>query len=305
MTAKTFRTLAACCAAALMLAAPAGAADGKPSWSRLPWETVFKGAAKFEALKKKAVAQDWAKLPIGERTAAVGRALIGTPYKSYTLEIDDRIEAPSVNLDGLDCWTFFEAALAFARMLDDPPELRTPDRLLHYIELDRYRDGQCTGEYLSRLHYLEDWIFDNAKRGLVKDVTRDLPGAARLDGDCCEMSKGWRQYRYLRANTKLLGPLREHEKRISAMEVWHIPKARVPAIEDRIQNGDIICITTHETGGFTSHVGLAQRDEKGVLRFMHACSRKSVREVTLDSRLSEYLRRYSSHAGIYIARPLK
>ena len=54
----------------------------------LPFETVFKGGPKFAALVAQADA--WKSLPIGERTAAVGRALAGTPYKSYTLEIDDR-----------------------------------------------------------------------------------------------------------------------------------------------------------------------------------------------------------------------
>ncbi len=34
--------------------------------------------------------------------------------------------------------------------------------------------AQCTGEYLSRLHYLEDWLADNDRRGLVKDLTREL-----------------------------------------------------------------------------------------------------------------------------------
>lgn len=287
------------------LAACVVSATAAESWERLPFETVFKGAAKFEALKKRAVADGWAALPIGERTAAVGRALIGTPYKSYTLEIDDRIEAPSVNLDGLDCWTFFEVSLAFARMLDHPPEARTPQLMLHYIEMDRYRDGKCTGEYLSRLHYLVDWLADNDRRGLVKGMARELPGAARHYNTCCEMSNGWKHYRYLRANPKLLGPMREHERRITAMEVWHIPKSRVAAIEPKLQNGDIIGITTRYTGAFCSHVGLAQRDAKGVLRFMHASSQRGVRKVTLDDRLSDYLARFSGHAGIIVGRPIK
>jgi hypothetical protein len=40
--------------------------------------------------------------------------------------------------------------------------------------MDRYRGGECTGDYLSRLHYLEDWLYDNNRRGLVEDLTRDL-----------------------------------------------------------------------------------------------------------------------------------
>ena len=71
----------------------------------LPFDTVFKGRSKFDAMV--ANADQWKDLPIGERTAAVGKALVGTPYKGYTLEIDDHVEAPSVNFLGLDCWTFF------------------------------------------------------------------------------------------------------------------------------------------------------------------------------------------------------
>jgi hypothetical protein len=72
----------------------------------LPFDTVFKGRAKFDQLVTQG--ETWKGLPISERTAAVGRALVGTPYKHFTLEIDDRVEAPSVNLTGVDCWTFFE-----------------------------------------------------------------------------------------------------------------------------------------------------------------------------------------------------
>ena len=125
------------------------------SESRLPFNTVFKGQEQFNRLVAKAKAGNWKGLPIGERTAAVGQALVGTRYKHFTLEIDNRIESPSVNFQGMDCWTFFEIALGFARMLNEPESNWTPERLLYYIELDRYRGGQCTGEYLSRLHYLE------------------------------------------------------------------------------------------------------------------------------------------------------
>src|ERR1041384_2706910 len=161
--------------------------------SRLPFSTVFKGQDQFNRLVAKAKAENWKALPIGERTAAVGQVLVGTRYKHYTLEIDNRIEAPSVNLDAMDCWTFFEISLAFARMLDEPEDKWTPQTMLHYIELDRYRDGNCTGDYLSRLHYLEDWLYDNDRRGLVADLTRELGGRS-VPHSAREMSVGWRAY---------------------------------------------------------------------------------------------------------------
>jgi len=86
----------------------------------LPFGTVFKGQDQFNRLVAKAKAENWKSLSIGDRTAAVGKALVGTRYKHFTLEIDNRIESPSVNFSGMDCWTFFETALGFARMLNEP-----------------------------------------------------------------------------------------------------------------------------------------------------------------------------------------
>src|SRR5437867_4596807 len=90
------------------------------SESRLPSGTVFKGQDQFNRLVAKAKAGNWKALPIGERTAAVGQALVGTRYKHFTLEIDNRVESPSVNFQGMDCWTFLGFAFGFPRMLTDP-----------------------------------------------------------------------------------------------------------------------------------------------------------------------------------------
>src|SRR5256712_4336680 len=90
--------------------------------TRLPFKTVFKGEPQFRRLVSLAKENNWKSLPIGQRTAAVGQALLGTRYKTYTLEIDNRVESPSVNFSGLDCWTFFETSLPFARMLNESEE---------------------------------------------------------------------------------------------------------------------------------------------------------------------------------------
>src|SRR5437868_14559112 len=68
--------------------------------TRLPFKTVFKGTQQFQRLVETARTGNWKTLPIGERTAAVGQALTGTHYRHFTLEIDNRIEAPSVNFTG-------------------------------------------------------------------------------------------------------------------------------------------------------------------------------------------------------------
>ncbi len=276
------------------------------SESRLPSNTVFKGQEQFNRLVAKAKAGNWKALPIGERTAAVGQALVGTRYKHFTLEIDNRIESPSVNFQGMDCWTFFEIALGFARMLNEPESNWTPERLLYYIELDRYRGGQCTGEYLSRLHYLEDWLYDNNRRGLVEDLTRDLGGRS-VPHSAREISTGWRHYRYLAANRSLLGPLGRMEANVSSRPLYHVPKSQVAAIEPKLRSGDIIGVISRERNGLysTAHVGLALRTSDGVVHLMHASSPSNYGRVIVDDELSKYLYRYRSDSGILVARPLR
>jgi hypothetical protein len=282
------------------------ATAGLTSAATLPFETVFKGRGKFDSLVAQARTNDWKSLPIGERTATVGRALVGTRYKSFTLEIDDRIEAASANFNGMDCWTFFEIALGFARMLNEPESRWTPETLLHYIDLDRYRGGECTGEYLARLHYLEDSLADNDRRSLDNDLTRNL-GGVRVNHAAHEMSFGWRHYRYLKANPALLAPLGRMEARVSERPLYQIPKYRVARIEPKLKSGDIIGIVSRDRPGLysTSHVGLAYRTKDGVLHFLHASSPRNYGQVVIDARLSSYLARYRTDTGILVARPLR
>ena len=276
------------------------------SESRLPFSTVFKGQDQFNRLVAKAKAENWKSLPIGDRTAAVGQALVGIRYKHFTLEIDNRIESPSVNFTGMDCWTFFETALGFARMLNEPESDWTPERLLYFIEMDRYRGGQCTGEYLSRLHYLEDWLYDNDHRGLVEDLTRQLGGRS-VPHSAREMSVGWRHYRYLAANSSLLAPLARMEANVSSRPLYEIPKSQAAKIEPKLRSGDVIGVISRERNGLhsTAHVGLALRTSDGVLHFMHASSPSNYGKVVVDDQLSKYLSRYRSDSGILVARPLR
>lgn len=267
----------------------------------LPESVVFVGKPKFQALIKKGQAENWRALPIGERTARAGLALVGTPYKNYTLELHDRIETPCVNMAGMDCWTFFEIALATARVLKTSDQPTTKE-MLRLIELDRYRGGNCDGKFVSRLHHLEDWLQDNQKRGLVKDITPSLPGAKKIHRTMNYMGgKPSKYFRQLRADPSMIPQMARIESALSRNGIWYVPKSSVRAAEKHIQNGDIICIVTTWPGTYTSHVGLAYRDKKGVLRFLHAS--KNAGKVIVDSRLSDYLNRYKLHAGIMVARP--
>ncbi|MEM1294367.1 MAG: N-acetylmuramoyl-L-alanine amidase-like domain-containing protein [Verrucomicrobiota bacterium] len=288
------------CTAFLGLAPPmASAAD-----SELPLSVRFKGQDKFHRIVTKARSENWANLPIGDRMIKFGRELHGLPYTSFTLEIDDHIEAPSVNLYGLDCWSFFEISLGFSRMIVQEKEQFVPQDLLDQILLTRYRGGVCSGNYLERIHYLSEWFFDNEARGVADDITKDFKYAMPMtDRKCQEMTILWKSYRYLKNNPDLRPTMSKLEAKVSQLPVYYIPKDKVKLIEPQLKDGDILGIATTHQGGFCSHVGLAIRTNDGVLRLMHATSQKQYRRVIIDKSISDYLNHFKGHAGVIVARP--
>jgi Protein of unknown function (DUF1460) len=272
----------------------------------LPMDVCFQGEERFYQLTErvKPLAERIRTVPIGERTAWFGQLLVGTPYRGFTLEIHDHIEAPSCNLRGLDCWTFFEVALAFARMSELPVEKWNPRTLLGYIEMDRYWGGTCTGSYLSRLHYLEDWLRDNDRRGLVNDLTRQLGGVG-VSNSATEMTTNASHYRYMRASAENRQGIAKLEARLRSKPLVMIPKDKVAGIESQLRSGDIIGIVSRDGSAYgTSHVGIALRKD-GVLRLMHASAPSNHGKVVVDARLSTYLAKFKKHAGILVARPVK
>ncbi len=268
----------------------------------LPLSITFKGQSKYDRIIAKALRENWRKKTISERMTLIARELHGTPYVNYTLEIDDRIESPSANFDGLDCWTFFEITLGMARMIMRPQTSFSPEDLLREIQWTRYRGGQCTGNYLERIHYLAEWFFENEARGNAQDITRELGGAERIVGRrVSEMTILWKHYRYLRENPELRAPMGKWESYVAKLPVYYIPKSKVAKIESKLQNGDIIGIATSGQGAFCSHVGIALRTDDKVTRFMHAS--RNYKKVVIDKSVSGYLNDFSSHMGIIVARP--
>lgn len=268
----------------------------------LPQRVTFKGVEKFQQIVARAMAENWAGLPMGVRVAQFGQALRGTPYVGWTLEIDDRVESPSANFAGLDCWTFFEISLGLARMIGKRQRAYGPSDLLREIEETRYRGGVCRGNYLDRIHYLDEWYTDNAARGNIRNVTRDVGPVVRLTGrGNDEMSLNPKLYRYLRANPALVPALRQIEAKLERVPFDFIPKEQVAACESRIQSGDIIGIVTNRPHVYCSHVGLALRTGDGACRFMHASV--TYKKVVVDKTIHEYLYSVKSHAGIVVGRP--
>lgn len=269
----------------------------------LPQNRTFIGHAKFRQIVAQGVAENWSSLPIADRVTRAALTMKGTPYVGFTLEIDDHTESASMNFDGLDCWTFFEAALGLARMFGRRQKSYSPSELLREIEWTRYRGGRCQGNYLDRIHYLEEWFRDNHARGNVRDITRTLTPTVPLTGRRIdEMTVLWKSYRYLKHNPELRSGMARIEAELQRHRFDYIPKKAVTAVEPKLQSGDIIGIVTHKPHVYCSHVGLALRTQDGVMRFMHASANK--KRVIIDKSVSGYLADFKSHAGIIVARPL-
>ena len=274
-----------------------------PSSPRLPLGTVFQGDAKFQAIVAKAERENWRNLPLGERTIRVAREMVGTPYVNYSLEVDDKIESPVVNLNGMDCWTYYENSLALARMLRFKPAPYRKEDMLHMVEIERYRNGVCTGSYLSRMHHLEEVFYDNQRRGYATNITSRIPGAVKIHREIHEMTVQWKAYRYLRSTPSLIEPMGKIEAQVSNLPIYHVPKSKVRNAEKYLQNGDVCAITTSDVGGYTSHVGMIIRMRDRAY-FTHATSdRDKGRMVIIDRPISDYLNGAPKHAGIVICRP--
>lgn len=281
------------------LAWPASAGE------HLPRSVTFIGNDKFRSIAAEAHARRWSSLPVAERVVRAALRMLDTPYVGFTLEIDDHIESPSVNFKGLDCWTFFETALGIARMTRKHQTFYMPEDLLREIEHTRYRHGKCNGNYLDRIHYLDEWFRDNHARKNVRDITRDLAPVVPLTGrKIDEMTVLWKSYRYLKNNPDLREGMARIEAGLQQHPFHYIPKESVAAIEPQLQNGDIIGIVTHKPHVYCSHVGLAIRVKDSGMHFMHASASAGKKKVIIDKTVSGYLADFQSHAGIIVARPL-
>jgi hypothetical protein len=183
------------------------------------------------------------------------------------------------------------------------PAPYNPQDLIHMVEIERYRNGQCDGSYLSRMHHLEEVFYDNQRRGLAENLSHRIPGSERMQRQIQEMTVQWKSYRYLKNDPSLLRPMAEIERKVSALPVYHVPKTKALQAERYLMDGDICAITTHSPHQYTSHVGLIMR-QGGRAYFAHATSsRDKGRRTIVDQPITDYLHEVKSHAGMIICRP--
>lgn len=102
------------------------------------------------------------------------------------------------------------------------------------------------------------------------------------------MSENPEYYAPLKDNPEAIAAIAKIEKQINSRVYHQIPVLKVAAIEDKIPSGSIIAIVTSKAGLDYSHTGMAYRDNSGLLHFLHASQK--LKKVTLDERLSDYLK---------------
>lgn len=234
--------------------------------------------------------------PVDELIINTAKYFLDKPYVAFTLETSDN-EKLVINLREFDCTTFVENCIALSLTLKDGK--LSFESYCKNLQGIRYRNGRIDG-YTSRLHYTGDWIYENQRRGMIKDMSAGLGGKYHQK-DIDFMSTHPQSYKHLKDNEANIGKIKEVEDNINNRNSYVVvPTSSIPSIEKEIRNGDIVAFATSINGLDYSHIGIAYW-EKGRLHFIHASTR--LKKVIIEEKtLSEYCRGSKSCTGISILR---
>ena len=232
--------------------------------------------------------------PIGDVIAEIGKSFIGTDYEAQALEKDGE-EQLVINLTGLDCTTFLENALVFARLAKKgKTTFEDYQAELTYI---RYRDGSID-QYPSRLHYFSEWVYDNEKKGIVNDITPKI-GGEPVKFDLNFMSTHPESYKHLKENPEFIPIIKDQEKEISTRTYFYIPEEKISYMENKIHNGDLIAFTTSVNGLDIGHTGIAVKESDGRIHLLHSPNVGYKVQIT-ENPLAEYVKKIKRHTGIIV-----
>ncbi len=220
---------------------------------------------------------------------------LGVPYVGKTLEYEP--ERLIVNLREMDCMTFVENVLALAEAsASGTPSWQT---YLEKLQQIRYRDGKIE-DYTSRLHYTSDWIYENEKKGLIADITKEI-GGVPLAMDVSFVSTHPESYMQLQSHPEYIAVMAKKEKEINSRQYYYIPKEEIDKQEAQIRTGDIVCFVTSIKGLDISHVGIVHK-EGDKMTFIHASSGKK-RVIINEESLQDYVLGIKKSKGIMVLRP--
>lgn len=243
---------------------------------------------------------------LGRAATHVGELAAGTPYEAFTLEAwllaggDPAGPEPlTLSLTRFDCVTLVESCLAIARLARRPGD-PTWEAFGREVERMRYRNGERRG-YTSRLHYFSEWISDGERRGLVRDLGREL-GGQEDTRPLRFMTEHRASYPAL-VDDGVFHAIGEMERGLDRRSRFVVPAERIPEVSDRIETGDVLAFATSIPGLDVSHAAFAFRTGDGVLRVLHAPLSGGVVEITTAA-LPAYVAGIRRATGILVARAL-
>ncbi len=236
------------------MAAGTAALVGGPAMARAPQLADDKRIARLigEASSLPAVSQ---------RIAFISQALIGSPYRAYTLIGGPRRAERFVTRDdAFDCVTFCETVLA-AALARDAAQFET--RLRHV----RYKNGEI--DWRARNHYFSEWCANNVANLVCKPLL--LPGSETI-------VKRWNYMRGLGA------------RRVS---MTALPRQALIDNRRLIASGDIVGFLSRRPGLDYFHTGFVVVTDEGEFVLRHA---SKSRGRVLDQPLALFLAENHVHA---------
>lgn len=236
--------------------------------------------------------------PFGTVVQTIAQRYLGASYQAGLLD-QSPTEQLFISFQRFDCVLFVESMLALARsVVQQNSSSSDPARLLpRQIEVQRYRGGHLT-DYCSRLHYFSDWIADNERRGLVRNVTL-ASGGIPLDKPLNFMTQHRSSYPQLKSEAEFTC-IKVAEAALAQEKRYYIPTAKISSLYSKLQAGDIVAIATAVPGLDVTHTGLLERRADGGVGMIHASPAGSVARA---NDLQTYVSRVPDAIGIIVARP--
>jgi len=235
--------------------------------------------------------------PISNVITSIGLQFIDTPYNSTPSQKNEKKQI-LIRVSSFDCVTYLETMVALSRCI----KKRTYQKndFIDELIFVRYRGG-VYDTYPSILVYFSDWINDNLEKGTIKDVTKEIGGEpvkfsiGKNNGT--EPKDEEKQQVYFSYSAII----KKQESFINNRLFYYIPKDRIEEIEHKIQNGDIIAITSKADGMDISHVVFAHRKHDKKIYVLHASSTSKRVLLTKDT-LYDYTKTKPDHTGIIVLR---
>lgn len=237
-----------------------------------------------------------------ELAISIGKQFLGKPYIPHTLD-QHPTEQLVTNLREFDCTTYLESVLALTlawqEVANKPNAVLSEQAYRQYLTRLRYRNGRIDG-YASRLHYFSDWLRDNEQKGLINDVSSELPGNLTVAKPVSYMTKATYKYPHL-SDPDVYKQLALTEASLSQQSFSFIPTKNIRQAEPQLRDGDIVMLLAARPGLDMKHVGLAIRQPNGRMHLLHASSEQGA-VVISPYPISDYLLLHKRLSGIRVAR---